>query len=395
MIPDPVHNLRRRLLAKLGHRHGLPLREGNAALLLEGGGAWLEATGALIRGARASLDFEMYIWADDPVGRSIAGLLKEALGRGVRVRGLVDALGSFGSDELLEDLRGAGAELLRFHPVAPWRPLRVWNRRNHRKLLVADGVEAVTGSANWGQDYDGLGNASAYLDIGLGLRGPSVSDLAEDFEKLWRRCGGEPRRPSEPGVRSPEPLQPGPWIEPVTVQVVTSLSRRGGRAIRRHLDLLIRQARHSLWIANAYFVPGPRLLRLLVRAARRGTDLRLLLPGPSDNRFVQAASRAVYAPLLKAGARISERRGRVLHAKAALVDEAWVVIGSANLDPRSFRHNLELNLALHHPALTAQVRRLFEALSAESDPVDAESWARRPWPARLWSWIAYRCRWWL
>lgn len=391
-LPHPFENLRRRLLARLGHRHGLPLREGNAVSLLEDGDAWLAATEALLRGARHHVAFEMYIWADDTVGRRVAALLKAALARGVRVRGVVDALGSHGARALVAEVEAAGAEIQWFHPVGLWRPLRIWNRRNHRKLLVVDGNEALVGSANWGEDYAPGGNAAAFIDLGLALRGPSVADLAEDMTRLWTRCGGSGEAL---GAAPGGPRWAGPWLEGATIQVVTSLSRMGARAIARHLDLLVRHCRETLWIANAYFLPPRRMVRALARAARRGVDVRLLLPGETDQAFVQAASRHGYGPLLRAGVRTFERQARMLHAKATLVDDGWVVVGTANLDPRSFRHNLEVNLAVQQAALAARMKAVFLAQAGHSHEVELADWRRRNWITRAWGRLAHAFRWWL
>lgn len=391
-LPSPLGRLKR-LLARLGHRQGLPIREGNAVALVEGP-AWLEATEALIRGARQDLRFEMYIWEDDAVGRRVLGWLLDAISRAVRVRGIVDALGSFGADAMVLAVHQAGGEIRPFHPVAPWRPLRVWNRRNHRKLLVADGEEALLGSANWGMDYDPAANAQAFLDLGVAVRGPSVADLAEDFERLWKQQGGQGPA-GTPVLENSESRWQGPWVGPVTVQVVSGITVRGRRALRRHLELLLQQASQELWIANAYFIPGTRLLRMLTRTARRGVDLRLLLPGRTDQPFVQAAGRHTHGQLLKAGVILLECPDRMLHAKAAVVDRHWALIGSANLDPRSFRHNLELNLALDHPAIIERLRELFLQEAGKSVGVSLEAFARRSWLDRLWQQLAYACRGWL
>jgi cardiolipin synthase len=381
------------LLSRLGHRHGLPIREGNQVALVEGPG-WLEATQALIRGAGREICFEMYIWEDDPVGRRVLGWLREAAHRGVRVRGILDGLGSFGADGMIRDLRESGGDVRRFHPVAAWRPLRAWNRRNHRKLLLVDGEEALVGSANWGMDYDPAANDHAFFDLGVAMRGPSVPDLVEDFEQVWRECGGA--RPSPlPFQATSAPRWPGPWVGPASVQIVTAITWRGRRALRRHLELLVQQAATELWIANAYFIPGARLVRFLRRAANRGVDLRLLLPGRTDQPFVQAAGRHTHGPLLRAGAMILERPHRMLHAKAAVVDGHWVLIGSANLDPRSLRHNQELNLVLEHPAILDRVRDLFLEEAGKSQTVRLAEWEQRPWLDRLWQQLAYACRWWL
>lgn len=371
----------------------MALREGNEVALLRGGGDILDATRALIRGARKSLRFEMYIWKPDAVGREIASLLKEASGRGVAVHGVVDHLGSLDAGSLIDQVRQAGGEIRLFHPVGLWRPLSVWNRRNHRKLVVADGIEAVVGSANWGEEYDLRLTEAAYLDMGVALRGPSVRDLDDDFQKVWRRTGAGPGQAFEemPG----QPFWPGTWFHEARVQVVTSLQRFGTGAIRRHIELLVREARGRLWIANAYFIPTLRLRGLLGRAARRGVDLRLLLPGVSDNRLTLAASRAGYGTLLRAGAKILEREGRFLHAKAALLGHDLSLIGSANLDSRSFRHNLELNLLIQHEGLAQQLEQALLEQVPESRVVTLAQWRSRPWWVRLGQQAAYALRWWL
>jgi cardiolipin synthase len=241
----------RALAERFGQRYALPLRAGNSVSLLEGG-AWMQATETLIRGARNSLRFEMYLWADDEVGRRVAKMLQEALDRGVIVHGIVDAVGSSGSGGMLEALRSSGADLKVFHPVSLRSPFRKWNRRNHRKLLIADEDSALLGSANWGKDYDASVNSEAFLDLGIVLTGPSVADLVTDFQRLWQRMKGVPlpKEGSSQGC-----CWRGPWLSPVDVQVVTSLSLLGNRAIRRHLLVFLRQARKTIWIANAYFVP--------------------------------------------------------------------------------------------------------------------------------------------
>ncbi|HTL98434.1 MAG TPA: phosphatidylserine/phosphatidylglycerophosphate/cardiolipin synthase family protein [Holophagaceae bacterium] len=392
LLPDPLQAARARFWLRGAHRHGMPLREGNAAGLLPGGDAILDACLALIRGARRDLRFEMYIWSDDAAGRELALALRAALDRGVAVRGLVDAVGSWGSGAMVAELRAAGADLRWFHPVAGWRP-KLWNRRNHRKLLIADGMEAIVGSANWGLDYRMAENPKAFLDLGVVLRGPSVADLGEDFRAAWRRSEHETPPPPEPGMEGP--IWPGPWREGALVQVVSSAAPRGQAFLRRHFRLLLSQVRAELWVANAYFIPGFIVLRRLRNLARRGRRVILLLPGASDQPFVQAASRHVYGALLEAGVRIFEREHRMLHAKAALLDGEALFTGSANLDPRSFRHNLELNVLVRQPEIAAEARALFEAQLPLSKEREAAAWPRRPAWARAWSWFAYQFRWWL
>ena len=381
--------LRRRLFLRAAHRQGLPVREGNAAAFLPGGDAILDATLALIRGAAKDLRFEMYIWADDAVGREIAEALKAALARGVAVRGLVDGVGGFGAGRMMSELRALGADLRWFHPVALWRP-KVWNRRNHRKLLIADGTEAIVGSANWGLDYRAAENPKAFLDAGLILRGPSVPDLVEDFASAWRRSESED---PPPPVIHDAPIWQGAWKQEAVAQVVSSAAQGGRVRMRRHFRLLLSQVSQELLVANAYFIPGLPVLKRLRRLAQRGRRVVLLLPGESDQPFVQAASRHIYGPLLGSGVRILEREQRMLHAKLAILDGDALFTGSANLDPRSFRLNLELNVLLRQAEIVEEARAGFEAQLPLSREVLAEAWAQRSRAARAWSWFAYQFRW--
>ena len=165
LFPDPIVAARARLLPRAAHRHGMPMREHNAVGLLPGGDAILDAMLTLLRGAARDLRFEMYGWSDDAVGREVMEAFLGALKRGVAVRGLVDAVGSWDAGAMVAELRAAGADIRWFHPVAPWRP-RLWNPRDHRKLLIADGAEVVVGSANWGLDYRPAQNRHAFLDLG-------------------------------------------------------------------------------------------------------------------------------------------------------------------------------------------------------------------------------------
>ena len=376
-------------LLRFGRRNRLPLSEGNAVRPLLQGEEILEATRRLIEGAVGTLCVEMYIWEPDATGRDLLARLQAARARGVRVRCVVD---HFGSWEMIGLLTGSGLDVRLYHPIG-WRlPWRRWHRRNHRKLLVADGNRAVLGSANWADAYNCSRNADCYRDLGVELRGPVVADLASDFQRSWLRAGGAPFEqetlPEEPFP----PCLPG-WVHPATIQIVSSL--RGGRALRRHLLLVLRQVRYRALIANAYFVPDPQLLRLLQRAARRGVALDLLVPGDTDHAFVQAASRATFGGLLRAGARIRERQARMFHAKVALLDGELVVIGSANLDTRSFRHNLELNLLLRSEALAQGFEAAIGSDLAASLPWTVEGWDVLPSWRKAFQRFAYLFWWWL
>lgn len=377
-------------LLNFGRQNRLPLSEGNAVRALVSGDQILDAARQLIDTATSTLHVEIYIWGEDPTGRDLRERLQAAQVRGVQVRCIVD---HFGSWEAAAPLAASGLDLRFYHPIGRRLPWQHWHRRNHRKLVIADGARAVLGSANWADDYDCSLNAACYRDLGLQVQGPVLKDLETDFRRSWGRAGGasfEGPPAAEQGLPAAEPG----WLSDVPIQLVSSLNG-GGRSLRRHLLLVLRQLRQQALIANPYFIPDPQLLRVLLRTARRGVDLDLLVPGNTDHAFAQAASRATFGRLLRAGVRIRERQERMFHAKAALLDEELVVIGSANLDSRSFRHNLELNLLLKSRELVDIFRKAMAPDLAASTPWTLEAWEALPAWRRLLQRFAYLFWWWL
>jgi cardiolipin synthase len=382
-------------LVGFGRYAKTPFRDGNLVTVYPDGGAALAATRALLRAARRAVDVEMYAWADDVVGRELADLAGAAVERGVRVRVLYDAVGSWGSTAHLVALAARGARVVAFHPVAPWRMSGNPNHRNHRKLLLVDDSAALLGSANWAAEYDSALPDARTRDVGVGLAGPVVADLALDFRDAWRLATGEVLEPATPAAEGEAPPLPGPPPFRAPVQMVSGLVRGDASAIRRLYGFVLGAARHEVLIANPYFIPGPRLLRSLRKAASRGLTVELLLAGETDQPLTQAASRATYARLLRSGVAIWERRGLLLHSKVALVDREVAALGSANLDSRSFRHNLELNVNVHHAGVTAALRGALEIDRANSVRIEPDAWLRRTFLERLWCRLAYLVRYWL
>ncbi len=387
MIRDAWH-----YLMGFGARNRAPVSYGNAVQLIGENAPWLDEITKRIRNARSHIGFEIYIWSDDGMGRQILEALVQAHARGVQVHGLVDAVGSWDSDKLLEDGRKAGLNLRLYHPLSFRLPWRAWHQRNHRKLMVIDGCWALVGSGNWGMDYDCAMNGNCHRDFGLVLTGPVVGDLVKDFEQAWHHAGGAQEQHEPP----PTPLENFPqreshdplWFQDVPIQMVSSFSS-GIRSIRRHFRVVIGQVRDDLLVANPYFVPDPQLRRRLERAARRGVHIDLLLPGHIDHRIVQAAARHNYPRLLRAGVQIRERMERLLHAKATVIDKEITILGSANLDMRSFRFNRELNLVLRHRGLAEAVERALIQDLASSREVTLAHCRQRPWIQRRLQDLAY------
>ncbi len=385
----PVGGWRARLL-RFAWKTRMPLREANRVAVYGDSGDILAAARELIRGATRTLDVEMYIWRNDETGQGFMALLAEAASRGVAVRAVYDAVGSWTTT--FETLHAAGVQVVPYHPLN-WRFRRKMNRRNHRKLLVVDDSVAIVGSHNFADEYDTRAFPDGYRDVGIGVVGPAVEDLARDFRRLWRRTTGGSL--PDPQAARGDLLPPGELLDEVTVQIVSGLKRGERNAIRRLYFLLMGRASRSVVIGNSYFVPGRRLLRSLTSAARRGVEVRLVVPGVTDQSFLQLAARSTYGALLSAGVRIFERERRVLHSKVAVIDEEIAVIGSANLDTRSVRHNLELNVEMHDRRIAARLRAIVERDLAESREVALEEVRTRPLLVRLLERLAYLFRYWL
>jgi len=278
-------------LKRYGERHRLPVTEGNDVRLLPSGTEILCCLRNLIGTAQRTVHFEIYEWANDTTGRELMISLLDAQTRGVKVRGVVDHLGSW---DAIRMIKASGLDVRFFHPIG-WRlPWRLWRRRNHRKLLIADSTRAMVGSANWSNEYNDESPPKYYRDLGIELQGPAIGQLEADFQKSWRLTGG-----TMPGTASvPQTHAAGPdWLRDVPIQIASSLC--GGRwAIRRHFLLILRQVQQRAVFANAYFIPDPRFLRVLLRTAERGVAVGLIAPGNTDHPFAQAASRATFGRLL-------------------------------------------------------------------------------------------------
>ena len=386
-VPGRAANLWQQLL-RFGQRNRLPLTEGNDVRLLLSGGRIQDALLELVHAARTTLHLEIYAWADDTTGRRLLAALQQAQARGVQVQGIVDHFGSWDGAAMI---RASGLDLRLFHPIGRLTRWRLWQKRNHRKLLIADGARAIVGSANWTDAYDERLSPGGYRDLGLELQGPAVAHLEEDFQTSWRRVGGgREGPPPAPGA----PVDGPGWHRDVPVQVVSSLNG-GSRTLRRHLRLMFRQVQTAALIANAYFIPAPALLRVLLRAVHRGVKVDLIAPGKSDHALVRAASRATFGKLLRAGVRIWERRGQVFHAKVALLDGDLVMVGTANLDSASFRHNLELYLMVRSRALGEALLEALQGDQEQSRLLSLGEWQKRTTFRRLLHRLAYRFWWWL
>jgi len=327
----------------------------------------------------ADIRLECYIVADDEVGGPVLAALANAARAGKRVQVRIDPVGSW---RLIPPGRVQGllASGVRWQWSRPWSWRQPWqfHVRNHRKLLVIDADIAYLGGFNLDRRNSrrAVGDAR-WRDTHVRLTGPRVADAIRLFDDY----PGAPRS-SLPTARSP-------------LTLLSNRSRRCRHRLRCAFNEAFDRARERLWLTTPYFVPDRRSQRALCGAARRGVDVRLLVPGKSDVALAQWAAHAAYARMLEAGVRIWEYQPRVLHAKTALVDRGWATVGTANFDYRSFFVNDEINLLGHAPALNATLAEHFIEDLAESGEVVKAAWTRRSWYAPGLELIGWWARRWL
>jgi cardiolipin synthase A/B len=325
----------------------------------EGLAALLEAMGA----ATQSLRLETYIFAPGPVGERFRDALVAAGRRGVRVQVLVDALGSGElPSDFFDPLVQAGGEFRWFNPLA----LDRLTYRNHRKVLVCDERVAIVGGFNIAAEYDGDGVTRGWRDLGLHIAGSLAAELAEDFDVMFTRADFKHRRLQRLRRARNELASGQDWS-----LLLSGPGRRHGE-IKRSLARDLAPAR-SVQIVAAYFLPPWRLRQRLLRVARRGGRVQLILAGKSDVLLSQLATRRLYQSFLRAGAEVFEYQPQVLHAKLAIIDDA-VYVGSSNLDIRSLQINYELMVRVSDARLAGEARDLFTEMQRHCRRIDPRTW---------------------
>lgn len=315
--------------------------------------AAIDAMIALVAGAQAWVHFENYIIRSDATGRRVAAALIERATAGVRVRVLYDALGSIGTRHgFWRALLRAGIEVRAFHPILFGHPFDLFVR-DHRKLVVVDGTRAMLGGLCIGNEWmgDPARGKQPWRDTMLTVCGPAAAALDAAFADAWGRAGA----PLAPEERSADP----PACGDCAVRVVSGIPFEG--RIYRATHLIAAAAQERLWITDAYLVPPAPLYAALYDAARAGVDVRLLVPGASDLPVLRSFTRVGYRELLRAGVRVFEWLGPMIHAKTLVADRQWARVGSSNLNVSSLLGNYEIDLLTDDTAtvdtLAAQFRR--------------------------------------
>jgi cardiolipin synthase len=322
---------------------------------------------AAIDSARESVRLETYIYAADALGQRFRDTLVRAQQRGARVRVLYDALGSLSlPGSFFDPLRRAGGEARAFNPTL----LSRFGVRDHRKILACDREVAFVGGFNIASDYDGDGVTSGWCDVGLRIDGILAMDLAASFDGMFD-LALTPQRPLDRLKKSKAKRT----IRAPHEQLLLSGPGRGRSPIKNALRRDLARAR-KVQIVMAYFLPTWRIRRALIRVARGGGSVELVLPGKSDVTLAQLAGQSLYRRFLRTGVTIFEYEPQILHMKLIIIDGV-VYIGSANLDQRSLKINYELMIRFENPRMAAEASDLFQRTKSHSREIKLDEWKSR------------------
>ncbi|GAB2875389.1 phospholipase D-like domain-containing protein [Pseudoduganella ginsengisoli] len=381
---------------------GVPLIAGNKVDLLFDGPQTMKAMMAAISQAKNNINFETYIFDQDELGEQFASLLLDKQRQGVTVNIMYDSVGTIGVPQAFFDrMRAGGIKLVAFNPINPakvrgngWKV----NNRDHRKILIVDGKVAFTGGINISDTYSKSSpfrsktrpadpSQVGWRDTHVRIEGPAVAAFQWMFIQNWTNQDADDLRDAD-------------YFPTLTAQgdrIVRVLgSKPGGKfEIYKAYLLAMQEAKKSIHITMAYFVPDEQTLKALKDAARRGVDVRIVLPSVSDSGLVFHAGRAFYDDLLSSGVKIHELKLAVLHAKTAVIDGVWSTVGSTNLDTRSFMHNSEVSVVIMGAGFGDEMERAFQEDVKNSTEVTLDAWRARPWSMRFKEWSARLWDYWL
>lgn len=349
-----------------------PWVDGNSVQLLINGEQYYPRVFEAMAQAREEILLETFIIFDDKVGQQLQQVLIDAARRGVRVEVAVDGYGTADLPEaFIAAMTDAGVSFHAFDPQPRLVGMRTnLFRRLHRKIVVIDGERAFIGGINYSADHLGDFGPMAKQDYAVEVVGPVVAQVHASSKRLM-----------SPVLQPPSAVRP--LTEPAgtcTAVLVERDNKVRSTDIEAHYLQAFRSARRRIVVANAYFFPGYRLMRELRNASRRGVEVRLILQGQPDMRWVRALSRLLYNYLLRDGVAIHEYCQRPLHGKVALVDDEWATIGSSNLDPLSLSFNLEANLFIRDRDFNQQLNQHLQMLASEQcKPVTLERMVRGYW----------------
>lgn len=378
---------------------GVPLIAGNEVTLLYDGPQTMAAMTAAINSAKDHINLETYIFDQDEVGIGFAQLLIARQRAGVQVNIIYDSVGTLGTPQsFFDEMRDAGIRLLAFNPVNPLKLTKPWapNNRDHRKILVVDGIVAFTGGVNISSTYSASSlfrsgsrkrGAVGWRDTHIKIEGPAVAAMQWVFLDNW----ASQNSPDLPDNNFFPPLK-----EAGNKLVRVLASEPGGdHEIYKSYMLAIQEAKSTVHITSAYFVPDAQILRALKEAAGRGVDVKIILPSVTDSDLVFHAAHSFYSEMLAAGIKIYQLQIAVLHAKTAVIDGHWATVGSTNIDTRSFLHNSEINVVVFGEEFGRAMENAFTQDLRLSVEISTEDWEKRPTADRIKEWLARSIEYWL
>jgi cardiolipin synthase len=383
---DPTDILQR-YIAVIESVSESPLTKGNKVTLLVDGPATYAAMFKAIRNARDHINLETFIMEDiianDETGLKLADLLLQKQAEGVQVNLLYDSAGSYSTPaSFFQRLRDGGVQVAEFNPINPLKARGKWRlaKSDHRKILIVDSKVAFTGGLNISQVYSsGLSGRREHdptqipwRDTDVQIEGPAVAEFQKLFLDTWQRQKGAKlsERNYFPDLKKEE----GNTL----VGVVGSSPGESNRITFILYVSAITFAENSLHMTNAYFVPDHQTVDALTDAAKRGVDVKIIIPATTDSSLAQYAGQYFYSELLKSGVKLYRRRNVLLHAKTLVIDGVWSTVGSTNMDFWSFSTNDEVNAVILNREFAMEMEKIFATDLVESDQIRWEEWGKRP-----------------
>ena len=361
-----------------------PLTAGNRVTALIDGPNTYAAIEAELKAARHHIHLETFIFGAEDIGRHFGDLLAQKRKEGVEVRVLYDSVGSMDTPkDFFEQLRQQGVEVREFRPINPVKNPRIWQiqNRDHRKIVVVDGKVGFAGGINIDSTYSSAstskpgpkrGIEDGWRDTHMRIEGPAVKQLQTLFLESWKKAG-DPVKVGEGDNYFPTIKPAGDTL----IGIVGNDSDSDDRALYGTYLAAFKHSSRRLWITHAYFAPNAELLKAIEEAAQRGVDVRLIVPAFTDSSIVLKATQATFTPLLNAGVKIYELKDALLHAKSVVIDGTVSIVGSANLDMRSFVHNDEVNAVIVDGDFGQKMDEVFRRDERGSRPVTMERWEKR------------------
>jgi cardiolipin synthase A/B len=405
-----------------------PLTKGNNVALLTDGKATYAAMFKALHNARDHINLETFILEDDEVGRKFADLLLQKQAEGVQVNLIYDSVGSINTpDSFFQRLRDGGITVVGFNPVNPLKAKEEWGltHRDHRKILIVDGKVAIIGGINISEVYSSspLRRQQSekapihWRDTDIRIEGPAVAELQKLFLQTWRTQKGPERagRKYFPdltpinGISAQTKLSSSALLSTTLTgrkaqKTTSSLLKESGNALVRIIGSnegqteripfivyvsAITFAEYSIHMTNSYFIPDDQIVKAITGAAKRGVDVKIILPGITDSQLALHAQRYYYSMLLQAGVKLYEHKTSLLHAKTAVVDKVWSTVGSTNMDYLSLLSNDEVNAVILSHEFAVEMEKMFVSDLADSRQIQWDDWKERPLLHVLGEWFVH------